>query len=161
MQGSADPSQYPQAQAQAQPQTQAQNMVKGLNQAGTQVQSAWPAMHDAGGSMQPSQPGAGASGLQDLPSQAAMAGQIYNHDTRSSQQGAQSSETPVNRPAAYSKWAPFHAQPKSQPAGAHPAQAGGTTYLTPSEIQAIGKLSTPADTIYTCPRGCLLMAHFI
>ena len=155
MQGYADPSQYFQAQAQAQPQPQmmGQDLIKGLNQAGTQVQSAWPAVHPAGGSGQPSQPGASASGLQDPPSQAAMAGQIYGHESRTPQQSAQGSEIPVNRPAAYSKWAPFHAQPKSQSAGAQPAQAGGATYLTPSEIQTIGKLSTPAGTLPTCTPG--------
>ena len=152
MQGYADPSQYPQPQPQPQPrpQTQAQDLIQGLNQAGTQVQSAWPAVHPAGGSGQPSQLGAHASGLQDLPSQTAMANQIYSHDSRDPQQGAQGSETSVNRPAAYSKWAPFHAQPKSQPTGAWPTQAGGATYLTPSEVQAIGELSTPAGTLDTC-----------
>ena len=156
MQGYPDPSQYPQAQAQPQPQpqTQGQDLIKGLNQAGTQIQSAWPAVQPAHGSGQPTQPGASASGLQDLPSQAAMAGQIYSHDSRTPQQGAQGSEVPVNRPAAYSKWAPFHAQPKSQPAGAQSAQAGGATYLTPSEIQAIGELFTPAGTLRTCTQGC-------
>ena len=150
MQGYADPSQYPQAQPQPQPQTQAQNIIEGLNQAGTQVQSAWPAVQPAHGSGQPTQPGASASGLQDLPSQAAMAGEIYSHDSRTPQQGAQGSETPVNRPAAYSKWAPFHAQPQSQSTGARPAQAGGATYLTPSEVQAIGELLTLAGTFGTC-----------
>ena len=148
MQGYADPSQYPQPQPQPQPQTQAQDLVQGLNQAGTQLQSAWPAVHPASGSGQPSQLGASASGLQDLPSQAAMAGEIYSHESRTPQQDAHSgSEIPVNRPAAYSKWAPFHAQPKSQSTGARPAQAGSATYLTPSEVQAIGELSTPAGIL--------------
>ena len=147
VQGYAGPSQYPQAQAQ--PQTQAQDQIKGLNQAGSQIQSAWPAVHPAGKSGQPSQLGAHASGLQDLPSQAAMAGQIYSHESRSPQQGAQGSQTPVNRPDAYSKWAPFHAQPKSQSTGAQPAHSGSATYLTPSEVQAIGELSTPAGKFCT------------
>ena len=148
MQGYAGPSQYPHAQAQAQQQ------IQDLNQAESQSESAWPAVHTAGGSGQPSQLGAHASGLHDLPSQAAMAGQIYRHESMApadrGQQGAQGSETPVNRPAAYSKWAPFHAQPKSQSTDAQPAQAGGVTYLTPSEVQAIGELSAPPSIFCTC-----------
>lgn len=87
----------------------------------------------------PAQQGAYTDDWEDVPSQAAMAAQAYGRDRRLPDQATAGGETPINQPAAaYSKWAPFHTVHKP----AQPAQAGGaTSYLTPSEVQAIGEPS--------------------
>ena len=74
----------------------------------------------------------------DVPSQAAMAAQIYSEDPTLPKQAAQGLPKSGPNPAGLSKWVPFHAVPKV-PTAARPAEASGATYLTPSELQAIGR----------------------
>lgn len=77
----------------------------------------------------------------NIPSQAAMAAQIYSENPTLPKQAAQGAPKPGPRAAALSKWVPFHAVSSKLPTAAHPAEARGATYLTPSEVQAIGKSS--------------------
>ena len=74
----------------------------------------------------------------DIPSQAAMAAQIYSENPTLPNRAAQGAPKPGPIPAALSKWVPFHAVSSKLPTAARPAQAGAATYLTPSEVQAIG-----------------------
>ena len=73
---------------------------------------------------------------EDIPSQAAMAAKIYSKNPMLPEHAAQGVPKPGPKAAALSKWVPFHAVPK--PTAARPTEASGATYLTPSEVQAIG-----------------------
>lgn len=76
--------------------------------------------------------------IEDVPSQAALAARIYGENPTLPEKGAYGAQTPVPKKSVIlSKFAPFHAAPKL-PSSARPAQASGATYLTPSEVQAIG-----------------------
>ena len=75
----------------------------------------------------------------NIPSQADMAAQIYSENPTMPKQAAQGVPKPSPKAAGLSKWVPFHAVASKLPTAAHPAEARGATYLTPSEVQAIGE----------------------
>ena len=94
----------------------------------------------------------------DIPSQEDMAAQIYSGNPALPKQAAQGVPKPGPKAAALSKWVPFHAVASKLPTAARPAEAGGATYLTPSEVQAIGKslvcrllLVKGAPMLLACP----------
>ncbi|CAL5222154.1 g4479 [Coccomyxa viridis] len=82
----------------------------------------------------------------NIPSQADMAAQIYSENPTMPKQAAQGVPKPSPKAAGLSKWVPFHAVASKLPTAAHPAEARGATYLTPSEVQAIGARPRQADT---------------
>ena len=104
---------------------------------------------------QPSQPGQNPSGATtqaaqhaqqpmtegygNIPSQAALAAQVYEGVLGSSYSGAQKpAQTPKPNSATYTKWAPFHAAPKL-PGADRPVQAGAAQYLTPAQAAAVSE----------------------
>ena len=76
----------------------------------------------------------------EIPSQADMAAQIYSGNPALPKQAAHGAPKPAPKATALSKWVPFHAVSSKLPTAARPAEASGATYLTPSEVQAIGGL---------------------
>jgi hypothetical protein len=106
--------------------TQSQPSRLGQNPSGAATQSA---QH----TQQPMTEGYG-----NIPSQAALAAQVYEGVLGSSYTGAtEPAQTPKPKPAPYTKWAPYHAAPKLPGADRPAAQAGAAKYLTPAEAAAI------------------------